>query len=191
MLLKSHIYIFTMVLRCYMCGFNGLSWLNVCYYGRPMLEGPVCRIDLVVELGIAVQIQNIGVGFFTRPLLRLEPTQAARLTTPITNTKNARTWRWMTWNTLFSANWQPGVLKCNWVNWQWAGFTNQKRETDIPARNAHFQMRITDCSIVFQINKYVNLTCFLNICKHIMVFLCFSRVKNLRAAPLIKKTWTE
>ncbi len=56
-----------------------------------MLEGPVCRIDLVVELGIAVQIQNIGEGFFTRPLLRLEPTQAARLTTPITNTKNVRT----------------------------------------------------------------------------------------------------
>ncbi len=26
-------------------------------------------------------------------------------------------------------------------------------------RTAHFQRRITDCSIVFQINKYVNLAC--------------------------------
>ncbi len=60
-----------------------------------------------------------------------------------------------------------------------------KTQTDIPARNAHFQRRITDCGIVFQINKYVNLACFLNICKHIMVFLCFSRVKNLHTAPLI------
>ncbi len=51
-------------------------------------------------------------------------------------------------------------------------------------RTAHFQRRITDCSIVFQINKYVTLTCFLNICKHIMVFLCFSRVKILHTAPL-------
>ncbi len=51
-------------------------------------------------------------------------------------------------------------------------------------RNAHFQRRITDCSIVFKINTYVNLTCFLNVCKHIMVFLCFSRVKILHTAPL-------
>jgi len=36
----------------------------------------------VVELGIAVQIQNIGEGFFTRPLLlRLEHMQVASLTT--------------------------------------------------------------------------------------------------------------
>ncbi len=81
---------------------------------------------------------------------------------------------------MFSANWQPWVPKYNWVNWQWAGFTN----TDIPGRTHIFKGRITDCSIVFQIHKYVNLTCFLNVCKHIMVFLCFSRVKILHTAPL-------
>ncbi len=84
---------------------------------------------------------------------------------------------------VFSTNWQPGVLKYNWVNWQWAGFTTITN-TDILGWTAHIQRRITDCSIVFQINKYVNLACFLNICKHIMVFLCFSRVKILHTAPL-------
>ncbi len=55
---------------------------------------------------------------------------------------------------VFSANWQPGVPKYNWVNWQWAGFLKKKKtETDILAQNAHFQRRITDCSIVFQIKK--------------------------------------
>ncbi len=29
---------------------------------------------------------------------------------------------------VFSANWQPGVPKYNWVNWQWAGFTNQNTD---------------------------------------------------------------
>ncbi len=84
---------------------------------------------------------------------------------------------------MFSGNWQPGVPKYNWVNWQWAGFTNHNKHRH-SSQTAHFQRRITDCSIVFQINKYVNLTCFLNICKHIMVFLCFSRVKILHTAPL-------
>ncbi len=84
---------------------------------------------------------------------------------------------------VFSANWQPGVPKYNWVNWQWAGFTNHNKHRH-SGPDAHIQRRITDCSIVFQINKYVNLTCFLNICKHIMVFLCFSRVKILHTAPL-------
>ncbi len=32
------------------------------------LKGAVCRID-IIELGIAVQIQNIGDGFFHQPLL--------------------------------------------------------------------------------------------------------------------------
>ncbi len=64
------------------------------------------------------------------------------------------------------------------------GFSQTITNTDIPGRTAHIQRRITDCSIVFQINKYVNLTCFLNVCKHIMVFLCFSRVKILHTAPL-------
>ncbi len=84
---------------------------------------------------------------------------------------------------MFSPNWQPGVPKYNWVNWQWAGFTNNNKHRH-SGPDAHFQRRITDCSIVFQINKYVNLTCFLNVCKHIMVFLCFSRVKILHTAPL-------
>ncbi len=65
---------------------------------------------------------------------------------------------------LFSANWQPGVLECYWVNWQWA-------ESHSPKQNRHsdtectFQNRITGCSIVFQRNKYANLACFLNISK--------------------------
>ncbi len=84
---------------------------------------------------------------------------------------------------MFLANWQPGVPKYNWVNWQWAGFTNHNKHRH-SGRNAHFQRRITECSIVFQINKYVTLTCFLNVCKHIMVFLCFSRVKILHTAHL-------
>jgi len=40
------------------------------------------------------------------------------------------------------------------------------------------------------VNKYVNLACFLNICKHIMVFLCFSRVKILQTAPLMFSSHT-
>ncbi len=109
--------------------------------------------------------------------------QVARLTTP------TPTWHMtMKMNEIkyavFSANWQPRVPKYNWVNWQWAGFTNHNKHRH-SGRNTHFQRRITDCSIVFQINKYVNLACFLNICKHIMVFLCFSRVKILHTAPLM------
>ncbi len=30
---------------------------------------------------------------------------------------------------VFTANWQPVVPKYNWVNWQWAGFTNQNKQT--------------------------------------------------------------
>ncbi len=37
------------------------------------------------------------------------------------------------------------------------GFHKSKTQTNIPAWNAHFQRRITDRSIVFQINKYINL----------------------------------
>ncbi len=107
----------------------------------------------------------------------LKQRQDARLTTP-TGT-SAHTIKYA----VFSANWQPGVPKYNWVNWQWEGFTNHNKHRH-SGPDAHFQRRITDCSIVFQINKYVNLTCFLNICKHIMVFVCFSRVKILHTAPL-------
>ncbi len=132
--------------------------------------------------GIAVQIQNIGDVFFSPgpSSSDLKHTQVARLT-------HQQERAHMTMNgikyAVFSANWQPGVLKYNWVNWQWAGFTNHNKHRH-SGPDAHFQRRITDCSIVFQINKYVNLTCFLNICKHIMVFLCFSRVKILHTAPL-------
>ena len=41
----------------------------------------------------------------------------------------------------------------------------------------HILKKITGCISVFQRNNYVDLACFLNICKQIMVFLCFSRVK--------------
>ncbi len=59
------------------------------------------------------------------------------------------------------------------------GFHKPKQRPTFRPPNTHFQRRITDCCIVFQIDKYVNLACFLNICKHIMVFLCFSRVTNV------------
>ncbi len=132
----------------------------------------------MVELCIVVQIQNIGEVFFHSPPSSssdLMHTQVARLTTP-TGTSAPSLAASMTEMkyAVFSANWQPGVPKYNWVNWQWVGYTDQNRQ--------HFQRTITDCSIVFQINKYVNLACFLHICKHIMVFLCFSRVKNLHTA---------
>ncbi len=82
---------------------------------------------------------------------------------------------------VFCVNWQPGCR--NTIGQTGSGPVSQtKRYTDIPARNACFQRRISDCSMVFQINKYVNLACFLNFCKHIMVFLCFSRVKILHTA---------
>ncbi len=58
------------------------------------------------------------------------------------------------------------------------GITQTKTKTDIPTWNTHLKSRITSCTIVFQKNKYVNLACFLNICKHIMVFLCFSTVNK-------------
>ncbi len=83
---------------------------------------------------------------------------------------------------VFSANWQPGVPKYNWVNWQWAGFTNHNKHRHSGPEHTFSK----ENNIVFQINKYVNLACFLNICKHIMVFLCFSRVKILHTAPLKK-----
>ncbi len=67
------------------------------------------------------------------------------------------------------------------------GGFHKPKQTDTLAPNAHFQRRITDCSIVFQINKYVNLAITLNTCKHIMAFLCFSIVKHLHTAPLTKK----
>ncbi len=85
-----------------------------------------CRIDSTfkaVELCIAVQIQNVYKRFFfTRALLLRLDTQAGR---QINDTnRNENTLRWMKLNALFfSANWQPSVLKYNWVNWQC--FTNQ------------------------------------------------------------------
>ncbi len=41
--------------------------------------------------------------------------------------------------------------------------TQTKTETDFPTWNARFQRRVTDRNIVFQIKKYVNLACFLQI----------------------------
>ncbi len=53
-------------------------------------------------------------------------------------------------------------------------------------KTKHFQRRITDCSIVFQINNSVNLACFLNIMVYMvyMVSHIIGRVKNLHTAPL-------
>ncbi len=162
-----------------------MNYLHNCFC--VLLKGAVCRIDL----GIAVQIQNIGdyyilekileKYFFHQPLLlRFD----ARAGCQINDTNRNVMMNEMKYS-VFSANWQPVVPKYYWVNWQWAGFTNHNKHRH-SGPDVHFQRRITDCSIVFQINKYVNLTCFLTVCKHIMVFLCFSRVKILHTAPLIR-----
>ncbi len=58
---------------------------------------------------------------------------------------------------VFSTNWQTGVPKYNWLIWQLAGFTNQNRPTFRPGMHILKGEQLTDCSIVFQINKYVNL----------------------------------
>ncbi len=76
-------------------------------------------------------------------------------------------------NTLcFPPTGNPGY---NWLNWpKKVGGIHRPKQ----------RQTITDCSIVFQVNKYVNLAYFLHICKHIMLFLCFSRVKSLQTALL-------
>ncbi len=51
-------------------------------YSFVIFKGAVCRIVVAVELGIAVQIQNIGDVFFHQPLLLRLDAQVARLTTP-------------------------------------------------------------------------------------------------------------
>ncbi len=114
----------------------------------------------------------------------LTHTQVARLTTPTGTSANADEWQEI--RCVFRQLATRGA-EIQLGNLAVGGF-HKPKQTDIPALNAHFQRRITDCSIVFQINKYVNLTCFLNICKHIMEFLCFSRVKNIHTAPLLIKT---
>ncbi len=75
--------------------------------------------NLAIELGFAVQI-------FTRPLLlRLD----AHAGSQINNTnRNEHTWQWIKLNTLcFLPSGNPGVPKYNWINWQWAGFTNHNK----------------------------------------------------------------
>ncbi len=109
----------------------------------------------------------------------LTPTQAARLMTPTRTSAYDNEWHEI--RCIFrqlatrDAEIQLGKLLVG-------GFHKPKqRQTFRPG--THFQRRITDCSIGFQINTHVNLASFLNIWKH-MVFLCFSRVKNLHTAPL-------
>ncbi len=76
----------------------------------------VLYVGLTAELGIAVQIQNIGEVFLTRPLLL----RLAHTSCQINDMNEIK-------YAVFSANWQPGVPKYNWVNWQWAGFTNHNK----------------------------------------------------------------
>ncbi len=81
----------------------------------------------VLYVGLAVQIQNIGDGFFspgpsssdlTHKQVARHQQERAHMT--MNEIKNA----------VFSANWQPGVPKYNWVNWQRAGFTNHNKHRD-------------------------------------------------------------
>ncbi len=105
-------------------------------------------------------------------------TQVARLTTEHTFLGSFHDWNML----CLPSTDNPGCR--NTIGQTGSGrVTQTKTETDVLARKAHFQRWITDCSIVFKINKYVNLACFLLSCKH-MVFVCFSRVKNLHTAPL-------
>ncbi len=78
-----------------------------------------------LTLGIAVQIQNIGEGFFHQPLLfRLDAHAGCQINDTNKNKAHMTTMNEMKY-AVFSTNWQPGVPKYNWVNWQWEGFTNQ------------------------------------------------------------------
>ncbi len=81
----------------------------------------ILKVLYGLTLGIAVQIQNIGEGFFTSPSFSdLMHMQVARLTTP---TRTKHTWRWMKWNTLcFPPNGQLVVQLFSWT-WQWVNFT--------------------------------------------------------------------
>ncbi len=95
------------------------------------LKGAVCRIDMV-EMDIAVQIQNIGEGSChpAPPSSDLMHTQVARLTTPTgTSVHDDEV------TLSFPPTSNPGVPKYNWVNWQWAGFTNHNRNRhSVPER---------------------------------------------------------
>ncbi len=85
-----------------------------------------------VELGSAVQIQNIGEGFF-HPAPPPQTWRTRRLTTPTGTSAHDNEKHEM-----FSANWQPLVPKYNWVKWQWAGFTNHnKHRSFVPIHRLH------------------------------------------------------
>ncbi len=80
---------------------------------------------------------------------------------------------------MFSVIWQPRVSKYYWLNWQWAEShrSRQNRHSDMEHT---LQSRITAVFFFF-------VNCFLNICKCIIVFLCFSTVKKSHTAPLMPK----
>lgn len=50
-----------------------------------------------------------------------------------------------------------------------------------------FQSCETGEALIFRRNNYVNLACFLNICKHVMVFYAFCTVKKLHTANAISQ----
>ncbi len=103
--------------------------------------------------------------FFTQLLLlRLDAHTGCQIND--TN-RNERTWRWMKVNMLC-------FPKYNWVNWQWAGFTSHNKHWHSGPECTFSK----ENNIAFQINNYDNLACFLNFCKHLMVFLCFIRVSQ-------------
>ncbi len=62
--------------------------------------------------------------------------------------------------------------------------TKKNRHSDMKHT---FQSKINGCSTVFKI--YNMRTCFLNICYHDMVFVCFSTVKKWHKSPLSHIWW--
>ncbi len=54
-------------------------WRYTSLIKRHLVKGAVCRIDLAVEPGISVQIQNIGDGYFHPAPPPQTHTQVARL----------------------------------------------------------------------------------------------------------------
>ncbi len=126
--------------------------------GSIHIKGAVCRID-------SPNSKYWRRFFFTQPLLLwLDAHTGCQIDD--TN-RNERTWRWMKVNMLC-------FPKYNWVNWQWAGFTSHNKH-----RHSGPECTFSkENNIAFQINNYDNLACFLNICKHLMVFLCFIRVSQ-------------
>ncbi len=114
-------------------------------------------------------------GFFTRTiLLRLDVHTGCQIN--YTN-RNECTWRWIQLNVLYCPpTGNPGFR--NTIGKLAVCRFHKPKHRSIFRPWMHISRRITDCSTVFQINMYVNLACFLKICKYIMIFYASVELKS-------------